>query len=513
MEGAVHRFIRLLRLHGLRVSTAEAVDAMHAVAQPSVLEDRAVLKSALAVSLVKDRRDLASFDLVFDRFFGLEAVVPTEDDTAHSHSHDDLSDEGELEQFTLSEEPGDVPEDGHSHGKPDDIKEYFRPEDMAQQYNLHQEANKIDIAALTDEIVLSNDTEGSAGEAARVQISTSRMHNPGNPGDLVSAPGLQLDTELSVAEEMALLAWLDERDDGDPMVDEVREADTLAALRQALAPFLDQLPARLKEHLEKLMSMEREIEEREFEQAQAETVDETERAQLEEAIRRLVRSLHGAPRPRRKASTRGVVDGARTMRANMKYDGVPFRPVTVSKVEDRPRLLVLCDVSLSVRSAARFTLHLVHSLQSVTSSVRTFAFVSDLVEITDLFAEHRTEEALSLVLAGLPANGVLDVDADSDYGTAFEGFLERYGSAVNRRTTLIVLGDGRSNGRDPGLAAFAELSRRARETVWLTPEPRYSWGLGRCDLPAYEEHCSRVQVVRNLSGLDRATLAASPGAR
>ena len=106
---------------------------------------------------------------------------------------------------------------------------------------------------------------------------------------------------------------------------------------------------------------------------------------------------------------------------------MPFRPVTVSKVEDRPRLLVLCDVSLSVRSTARFTLHLVHSLQSVASSVRTFAFVKDLVEITDLFAEHRIEDALSLVMSGLPAGGVLDVDADSDYGSAFEQFLEQFG--------------------------------------------------------------------------------------
>ena len=511
MEGAVHRFIRLLRLHGVRVSTAEAIDAMHAVAQPSVLEDRDVLRSALAVSLVKDRRDLAAFDRVFDRFFGLRAVIEGGEDHGHSHAHDDLSDEGELEQFTLSEEPGDLPEDGHSHGRPDDIKEFFKPEDMAQQYNLHQEANKIDIAALTDEIVLSNDTEGSAGEAARVQISTSRMHNPGAPGELITKPGLQLDTELSVAEEMALLAWLDETAPDDDAVDDIRGAETLAALRQALAPFLEGLPERLKQHLEKLMSMEREIEEREIEAARAESIDELERAHLEEALRRLIRSLHGAPRPRRKAAARGVVDGARTMRANMKYDGVPFRPVTVSKVEDRPKLLVLCDVSLSVRSAARFTLHLVHSLQSIASSVRTFAFVSDLVEITDLFAEHHTEEALTLVMAGLPADGVLDVDADSDYGSAFERFLDQYGSSVTRRTTLIVLGDGRGNGNDPGLAAFEELTRRARETVWLTPEPRYSWGLGRCDLPAYVEFCDRVQVVRNLGGLDRASLTMSEG--
>lgn len=501
MEGAVHRFIRLLRLYGVRVSTAEAVDAMHAVAQPSVLGDRSVLKSALAVSLVKDRRDLATFDRVYDRFFGLRAVVEEDDGHGHSHAHDDLSDEGRLESFTLSDEPGDVPEDGHSHGRPDDIKEYFKPEDLAQQYNLHQEANKIDMAALTDEIVLSDDTEGGAGEAARVQLTTHRMHNPGAPGELVRAPGMQVDVELSVAEEMALLSWIEETvldeglDDGDAL-------DSLAALRQALAPFLASLPDRLRQHLEKLMAMERDIETREVRAAQAETIDEVERAHLEEVLRRLLRSLHGAPRPRRKAAARGTVDGARTLRANMRYDGVPFRPVTVSKVEDRPRLLVLCDVSLSVRSTARFTLHLVHSLQAIATSVRTFAFVKDLVEVTDLFAEHRTEEALSLVMAGLPAGGVLDVDADSDYGHAFETFLEEFGSAITRRVTVLVLGDGRGNNNDPGLAAFEEITRRARATIWLTPEPRYSWALGACDLPAYGEFCDRVQVVRNLGGLD-----------
>lgn len=510
MEGVVHRFVRLLRLHGVRVSTAELIDALHAAGQPGVLEERSVLRAALRVSLVKDRRDLAAFDRVFDRFFGLRPVVEEEVGHGHGHAHDDLSDDGELTDFTLSEQPGDVPEDGHSHGKPDDIKEYFKPEDMAQQYNLHQEANKIDIASLTDEIVLSDDTSLDPSQAARVQLTVSRMHNPGNPADLARATGMQLDSELSVQQELALLSWLDERlaDEGE---DDSEAAASLAALRAALAPWLEQLPERIRDHLEQLMSLEREIETRELEASRAETVDEHERAELEDALRRLLRSLHGAPRPRRKAAAHGVVDGRRTMRSNMKYDGVPFRPVTVSKVEDRPRLVVLCDVSLSVRSTARFTLHLVHSLQALASSVRTFAFVQDLVEVTDLFAEHRIEDALTLVMAGLPAGGVFDVDADSDHGSAFEEFLERHGSAVNRRTTVVVLGDGRNNGRDPGLRAFEEIARRARSTIWLTPEPRYSWGLGSCDLPLYAEHCDRVEVVRNLRGLDRVSAPAAVG--
>jgi uncharacterized protein with von Willebrand factor type A (vWA) domain len=304
---------------------------------------------------------------------------------------------------------------------------------------------------------------------------------------------------------MALLDWL-----ADSLAVEGYAGDdltSLSSLREALAPLLAGLPEKLKENLERFMAMDREVEAREVRATRAETIDENERAELEESLRRLLRSLGGAPRPRRKAAARGVVDGAGTMRANMRYDGIPFRPVTVSKVEDRPRLLVLCDVSLSVRAASRFTLHLVHSLQSVAAQVRTFVFVDDCVEITDLFAEHRIEEALSLVMSGLPAGGLVDVDGESDYGSAFASFLENHGSAVTRRTTLVVLGDGRGNGNDPRIPAFEELTRRARETVWLTPEPRYSWPLGRCDLPLYAEHCDRVQVVRNLHGLELAAEA------
>ncbi|MFT4083590.1 MAG: VWA domain-containing protein [Nocardioides sp.] len=515
MEHALHRFARLLRLHGLRISVSETIDALQAAAQPGILADREMLRSALAVSLVKDRRDLATFDRVFDRFFGLKAVVE-ETGTGHGHGHDDLSDEGELTEFTLSDEPGDTPQQGHSHGKPVDLHHFFRPEDMAQQYNLHQEANRLDMASLTDEIVLSDAVQGDAAEAARVQLTTHRLHNPGAPGDLVRRPGLELDTELSVAEEMALLAWLDDEVSGDDHDDHDDEAGPetpadLARLREALRPFLENLPQRLKDHLEALLARDLELEMKEVAAAQAEVVDEADRAALEESLRRLLRSLHGSPRPRRRVSARGTVDGRLTMRTNMRYDGVPFRPVTVSKVEDRPRLLVLCDVSLSVRMTAKFTLQLVHSLQSLAPRVRTFAFVKDMVEITDLFAEHRIEEALSLVMAGLPAGGVLDVDADSDYGTAFEQFLEQYGSAVTRRTTVMVLGDGRGNGHDPRLGVFEEIARRARSVVWLTPEPRYSWGLGSCDLPLYAEHCDRVQVVRSLGGLERVSTGLATG--
>ena len=107
--------------------------------------------------------------------------------------------------------------------------------------------------------------------------------------------------------------------------------------------------------------------------------------------------------------------------------------------------MVLTDVSLSVRATARFTLHLVHGLQNLFGQVRTFAFVAELVEITDLFEDHPVEHALGLVFGG----DVLDVDANSDYGAAFGAFHEDFSSAVTRRTTVLVLGDGRGQRQRP----------------------------------------------------------------
>ncbi len=503
MEGAVHRFVRLLRLHGIRIGVSEAMDAMSAVATAEILDDRELLRSALEVCLVKDRRDEATFHEVFDKFFALRPVIESDGGHGHSHTHDDLSDTGDLQEYTLSEEVGNTPQQGHSHGPPSDIRRYFDPEDLAEQYNLHQEANRLDMASLTDEIVLSADEVPNSEAAARVQLTVSRLHNPGRPGELVSGNSAELDVELSVAQEMVLLDWLDA---GDTESGPQPDAEAIAALRSALAGLLDGLPEKLRDHLEQLMATDHAIEEREVKASVRDAIHEHERASLEDSVRRLIRSLHGAPRARRKLAARGTVDAARTMRANLRYDGVPFRPITVAKVTDRPSLLVLTDVSLSVRTAARFTLQLVHGLQSMVAHVRSFAFVSDLVEITDLFAEHPAEEALSLVVSGLPAGGVLDTDADSDYGKALATFLEEYGGAVNRRTTVIVLGDGRNNGRDPNLAAFEEITRRARETIWITPEPSYSWGLGSCDLPAYAALCDRVHVVHDLAELEQVSV-------
>ena len=506
MEATLHRFVRLLRLAGLRISIPEALDAMRCAGQPGVLCSRAVLRTALRAALVKDQRDEPVFDEVFAAFFALVRVGAGHDSHAHSHAHDDLVDAGRLESFTLSEEPSDKPEEGHEHGKPKSIREYFKQEDLAQQYNLHQEANTIDLAALTDQIVFSREPTGLDDNKYRVELSADRLHGAGPPGTLSSNNGTSVDASLTIAEQDALLAWINELDeplDGD-------ESDA-AALRRRLTGVLENLPQALKRHLEALLTLENKIVEgraqREHEVA-LKGLAESERAELEDSLRRLARSLHGALTHRRRPAAAGRVDPGQTMRRNMRFDGVPFVPVTVRRAEDRPRLVVLADVSLSVRATSRFTLNLVHGLQDMFAQVRSFAFVADVAETTELFRDLPSERALGRIFGG----DVLDVDANSDYGGVFGDFLAEHASAVTRRTTLLVLGDGRNNTGDPNIAAFEEITRRARETIWLTPEPKFSWGLGSCDLPAYAEHCNRVRVVRDLRGLEHAAVETATAA-
>ncbi|KRE26822.1 hypothetical protein ASG82_09865 [Mycobacterium sp. Soil538] len=495
MEATLHRFVRLLRLAGIRVSIPEALDAMRCAGQPGVLSSRAVLRTALRVALVKDERDAPVFDEIFDAFFALVRVGGEHGGHGHSHAHDDLVDSGELESFTLSEEPSDTPEQGHEHGKPSSIRDYFKQEDLAQRYNLHQEANKIDLAALTDEIAFSKDTRSSADDAVRIQLSTDRLRGAATAGALSTSAGTPVDAELTIAEQEVLLGWLESETgcEGD-------ESDA-AALRTRLAGVLENLPLALKRHLEALLALETAIVETcERREARVDRIAETERADLEDSLRRLARTLHGALTHRRRVAAAGRVDSGQTMRRNMRFDGVPFKPVTVRRAEDRPRLVVLADVSLSVRATSRFTLNLVHGLQDLFTQVRSFVFVADVAETTELFRDHPSEQALGLIFGG----DVIDTAANSDYGSVFGEFLAEHSSAVTRRTTVLVLGDGRTNARDPNLAAFEEITRRARETVWLTPEPRYSWGLGSCDLPAYAEFCDRIRVVADLSGLESA---------
>ena len=167
-------------------------------------------------------------------------------------------------------------------------------------------------------------------------------------------------------------------------------------------------------------------------------------------------------------------------------------------------VVVLCDVSDSVRAAARFLLVLVYSMQEAFSRTRSFVFVRDVAEATALFDERPIEEAVSEAFAGNLPGGGPGIGASSDYGRSLAGFRDRHLDAIDRRTTVVVLGDARNNQNDPRADALKAIAQRAARVVWLNPEPRPSWGLGDSEMERYIPFCVFAAPVRSLMELREA---------
>lgn len=492
MDTVLLQFIRLLRRNGVRISPAETLDALGSLTLVP-LADRSRVKTALEATLVKEARDAEVFDRLFDAFFTLVGE-PAGRAGGHDHTHGDEVEAARPSSVKASEDPGNFDDPSHSHEVPSDVARYFEDRDLATARRLHQDGSRIDMSALGQELMLAGDREGleRALSGLRQQLRVNRLGNAAFAGDLATPGGEELDADLAVAAVDHL---------PDAFGELGLDAETLEQLRRLVDGTIANLPELLRRHLEKLLALGESGDPAASAQPAYRTVfTEEERRRMAETLRRLARGFHGALSPRRVLSSHGRVHAARTIRANMRYGGLPFRPVVVSKREDKPRIVLLVDVSLSVRNTARFTLHLVHGLQGLFSQVRTFAFVSDLVEVTPHFERCPLEEALGLIFGG----EVLDVAANSNYGAALAEFHDRHLGAVNRRTTVVVLGDGRGNGNPPNAWALETIRRRCRQLVWLTPEHPRSWSLGGSDMPRYAEICSRVEVVRNLDDLEGA---------
>jgi uncharacterized protein with von Willebrand factor type A (vWA) domain len=222
-------------------------------------------------------------------------------------------------------------------------------------------------------------------------------------------------------------------------------------------------------------------------------------ARMRILVKQLAWRLKERMQVRRKRARQGRIDVRRTLRASVAFDGMPMRVRWQKKRRERPDVVVLCDVSDSVRSASLFMLELVHALAELFRRVRCFVFVDALGEVTELFRTSSPEEAVDRVLAG----DVVNVSTNSDYGRALRQFHDEHLSALTRRTTIVVLGDGRSNYRPAEAWTLGEMRRRAKRTLWLCPEERGTWGFGDSEMITYARQVDVVEVVRNLHELSR----------
>jgi uncharacterized protein with von Willebrand factor type A (vWA) domain len=207
--------------------------------------------------------------------------------------------------------------------------------------------------------------------------------------------------------------------------------------------------------------------------------------QMRRVVAPLARTLATRLAARRRRARSGAIDLRKTLRKSMSTGGVPIDVVLRKPRPARPELVVLCDVSGSVAGFSHFTLLLVHALRQQFSRVRVFAFIDTTDEVTHLFGP---DADLAVAIQRITREaGVYTRDGHSDYGNAFSSFLTAHPNVLSPRSSLLVLGDGRTNYRDPATDVLAHMVTASRHAHWLNPEPKHLWGSGDSAVPRYEE--------------------------
>ncbi|PKN77319.1 MAG: hypothetical protein CVU52_00975 [Deltaproteobacteria bacterium HGW-Deltaproteobacteria-10] len=222
-----------------------------------------------------------------------------------------------------------------------------------------------------------------------------------------------------------------------------------------------------------------------------------ETMEMREAIDVLVRKLQNISSRRFAVRNRGGLDIKKTLRAAARYNGVPLDLKYRRKAIRRSRIVTLCDVSGSVWSAAHFMLNLLYSLQDCFDRVNSFVFVDRLTEVTETFEENDINEAIEIVLKKADVN----YDATTDYGETFRHFKRNSMDILTKKTTLIIVGDARSNYLNPEDAILGEMRDRCRRLIWLNPEPEAIWGTADSEIYNYRQYCHEVRPCRNLNQL------------
>ena len=219
--------------------------------------------------------------------------------------------------------------------------------------------------------------------------------------------------------------------------------------------------------------------------------------EMREVIRQLVRKLKDRMGRRYAGNNKGILDVKKTIRHSARFQGIPLEIKYRKRPLRKTRIVTLCDVSGSVWSAARFMLNMLYSMQDCFSAVHSFAFVSGTTDITEIFQKNEVNQAIEKVLA----DPTIDFNSLTDYGEVFHQFRRDQMHLLNRKTTLIVVGDGRSNYHNPREQLLGEMREKCRRIIWLNPEPEAFWGSGDSEMHTYKAYCHEVRPCRNLNQL------------
>jgi len=457
MDARVVEFAEVLRQNGVRVSTAEVQDAAQAACQVG-LASRELFRSALRTTLVKRESDLDAFGRAFDFFFSGAAKAYEALDVSLLAA---LEEEGLLEGEELAKVAALLAQMFHRLSP---LTQAALSADRARLAQLFRAAAlQLDFSGLETALQAGFFSRrllaAAGGESARADLSAIQASLADLPisRERLEIVSRRLSEALRKVEEAAR-----------------REVDRQVASR--LRKSGGALPERPFYALSR---------------AEIEAV--------EVAVRRLAEKLKSRLLRRRNSRRRGALNVRRTLRKNLSWGAVPMDPQFRARRPERPELMVLCDVSDSVRNTSRMMLLFTYTLQSIFSRVRSFVFVSDLGEVTSLFKELEVEQAIDVASAGR----TISLYANSNYGRALNTFAKAHLASVSRRTTVMMIGDGRNNYNPSGASVLADLKRRCKRLVWICSEDRRSWGFGDSEMLHYEQSCSQVLVVQTLGDLGR----------
>jgi uncharacterized protein with von Willebrand factor type A (vWA) domain len=436
-------FVEALRGVGIAVGPSETVDAGRVMAVLG-LGDREVLREGLACAVLRraDHRDTydAMFDLWFPAALGDRTVL------------DDEETDGD-------ERPEGLP-----------------PQDVEAMRDAL-------IAMLSDNPELENMDDRLAAMIAQIVESFGRYSSSRGPSysSYQALKAMALD-ELEGRLLAGLLAGYG--DDPTPTQEQIAKAIAARRISQLRKMVESETKRRTAEQLGRdhvqMYGIPQLAENVEFLRASGEQL-----RQMRRVVAPLARTLATRLAARRRRSRRGEIDLRKTLRKSMSTGGVPIDVVLKKPHPARPELVVLCDVSGSVAGFSHFTLMLVSALRQQFSRVRVFAFIDTTDEVTDLFGP---DADLAVAVQRITREaGVYTRDGHSDYGHAFVSFLNDFPNVLSPRSSLLVLGDGRNNYRNPETDLLAHMVNASRHAHWLNPEPKHLWGSGDSAVPRYED--------------------------
>jgi len=482
MNNTFVEFVHALRSADVRVSTSEALDAVRAL-QLVGYQHRASLKLALGQALAKSEEEKQAFNQCFDQFF-------------HFSNMEKLSDTPTLpfqEPFPQEQSP--------STNSPE-------KDNIANRLinNLSQLASSIE-SSLTGQ---SNSTPSEPGQPAQSQSPLGALLLSGDQaaaamamasaGQSTNVNQIQLMTQKGLYGRRMMMAMGLEA-----MEEEIWRAESSNNPQQL------QLARRLRSARDLLRSEVRDYVEQQFLlQAQAKgkrlRQDTMMRVRIEHLrefkdtqilVRKLAKRLVKKHAHRKKVHNRGQLDVRSTLRQSIPNDGIMFNPQWKTKRSKRPKVMAICDVSGSVSQVSRFLLMFLYSLTDVLPRVRAFAFSSRLGEVTELFQQLDINDAIDETLDTY-GNG------STNYGQALLDFKEHCLADVDKKTTIIMLGDARNNYGEPETAILRELYQRSNQLIWLNPEHKNRWGSGDSEMKKYQAYCTLAEVCNSLSHLERA---------